>query len=284
MPVLAGLGIQSSSALWVSAVVALGVPHVAMTAAFYADREARPILASNPSRYIAAPLLALSVAVAFAHAVPAQVLTYGLAVFAAWQLHHFSKQNLGCMAFTFRALGLPGPTESERRLLRLTTVASALAVPAVLVRVDVLAPLLYAGAALQVVAAVWAWRLGRGQPVVRAVALLVGGLFFLPLFALPGSIAVVAYSYAHGAQYMLMVGHLPSGRASGRRMWLVLGVAFVGVGLPLWWLSESLGAAGPLGYGIVYGLAAAHFIIDADIWRMRTPEHRAYMGRRFAFL
>lgn len=37
-------------------------------------------------------------------------------------------------------------------------------------------------------------------------------------------------------------------------------------------------------YGAFLGAVMAHFVLDADIWRLREPFQRAYMRARFHFV
>lgn len=275
--VAAGVGLSPTSVVWLGALAVVGVPHVGMTAALYLDPEMGPILRSNPTRYRVAPLVAVLSGVLFAALAPVGWRPWFVIVFGSWQLHHFTKQNLGCFSFASRALRMPGPTAAERRMLTMTTVAAVLALQ------GRFRPLFYLGAVMLFAVLVESVRLGCGVSPARKVMLALAAVFYAPLFVIPaGSLAFVAYSYAHGAQYMVMMGHLPAGRAM-RGPLVALGAAFVAVGLPLMWINlHALSTT--LGWGLLYGLVATHFIVDAGVWKVRTPQQREFMQRRFAFL
>jgi len=275
-PAMASAGLKPAA--WSIAVVILGAPHVGATLAFYVDDEIR----RDRARFYVWPVLAVAVGMAVALA-PDVWRAYAIAAFLGWQLHHFTRQNLGCFAFLCRARRAPGPTPIERRVLDLTTVAAVCAIPAALIDEPLVAErvLLRVGAIVLVIAAGLAWRC-RSDDAVRSAALVFAIAFYLPLFLFEPGPALLGYGLAHGAQYLLMVGHLPAGRANPRRMALAV-VGGVGtVGLALHWAMGH--TYEPIVFGLFYGLTAAHFLVDAGVWKMRTPEQREYMRRRFSFL
>lgn len=261
--------------LWTVLVVALGAPHVGTTLVFYFDRD----LERDVDRFVLAPLAAVGVALAVGFVAPEAWLPYLVAAFLGWQLHHFTRQNLGCLAFLCRARRMPGPTPRERRMLDLTTIAGVCAIPSALVDLpggDVLAMV---GLVVLGAAAVQGWLAARGaHDPIKSVALGFAVVFYLPLFLFAPGPALLGYALAHGAQYVLMVGHIPT----ARRAALGLVAGFVVIGLPLHWAMTH--TSQPVVFGLFYGVTAAHFLIDAATWKMRTPEQRAYMRRRFAFL
>jgi hypothetical protein len=80
-----------------------------------------------------------------------------------------------------------------------------------------------------------------------------------------------------------------SGRARGTRpavAWFKLGAcALAGGGLLLWMSDRGLwGGWGEGLFGFYLGLVTWHFIIDADIWRMREKFQRDFLTRAFPFL
>lgn len=279
-PILGGFGYEP--AVWSVAVVVFGAPHVGTTLAFYFDRELAGLREVQRDRFYRWPLLAVLVGVAAGFTAPTWVVPYLVAGFLAWQLHHFTRQNLGCFAFLCRARHMPGPSPLERRVLDLTTVAGVLAIPSSLVPLPGGGVFAVAGLFVLGGAGVLACRAARGADPARVVALGFGVVFYLPLFLFDGGPALLGYALAHGAQYLLMVGHLPAGRADTRRMVLSLIAGFVLIGLPLYAAMSHVGE--PVIFGLFYGVTASHFLIDAGVWKMRTSEQRAYMQRRFSFL
>lgn len=262
-----------------SLVLIFGVAHVPTTFALYADPDLRSFLRSHQGRCLVAPILLVAGAAALYVLAPQVVLPYLIAGFVCWQLHHFTKQNLGMVAFWCRANGLPGSDQFERRLIIATGVAGMCGI----------APLLpdYAGGRLPLADHLWSVGallllivgvvlVGRADPS-RRLALAAVAAFFLPLFLFPDNLGAAVYGFgvAHGAQYYLMVGHL----AVVRRWMLPLVVGCAVVGYLL-----MTAPAGGLAAGAVYGVTMSHFVVDAGLWKMRDPEHRAYMRSRFSFL
>lgn len=284
-PLVDSAGVDGST-VWVLVLAVFGVAHVGTTAAFYLDPEARPILAADRSRYFVWPAIAVTVALVVGLAAPVGWRTLPVAVFGMWQLHHFTRQNLGCLAFLCRARMMPGPTADERRMLDLTTVAAALAAPFMLVNYDgpVAVAMHLAGLLVLVPVGMLAVRSMRAnRDPVRWVALTFAASFYLPLFLFGrGTVAVGGYGLAHGAQYLLMMSHLPAGRRSPRPMLLAVAgsLAVVGAGVAVAGRHEVV----PVLFAVYFGLIASHIIVDAGVWKMRTPLQRDYMRRRFSFL
>lgn len=247
----------------------LGIPHVATTAAFYADPAARGLM--QGPRYTIVPVAAV-LAGGIVGAMGG--LTGLIVVNAFWTLHHFAKQNLGMVAFTSRALGAPGPDGFDRKVIVGTGVAAGFGYTSILfpvIGVDVATGWLEAvGLAILACCAACSWR----SPC--RWLMLAAAVFFLPLFlGLSPLAAVTAYTAAHGAQYLLMMGKIcwPSRR---------LVAAMVGSFLLGGALLRSASAEWAL--GAVIGVTFAHFLIDAGIWKMTTPEKRTYIRGRFSFL
>lgn len=264
-------GLPADRHLLVVVSVWLGLPHVASTAALYADRDLRPMM-RGPRYWQWPAVLVVGCAVA-AGVGGVNVL---LVVNSLWALHHFAKQNLGMVSFTQRARRQPGPSPLDRRVIVATGVAAMLGYQAILlpklgVQVDT-APLSAAGLVILAGCAVAVWRSPARLPMTLAV------VFFLPLFlGLNAVEATAAYGAAHAAQYLLMVGVVsrPQPRTA---VVFVVSVVLGG------WLLIVWGAGTGWLYGAVVGVNLAHFVIDAGVWKMTTPEKRAYMKSRFSFL
>lgn len=252
----------------------LGVPHVATTIALYADRELRPMM--REPRYWSVPLALVTGCAALA-ATGRAGMDLLLIVNSLWALHHFAKQNLGMVAFTQRARREPGPSPLDRRVIVATGIAAMFGFQAVMLpqlgyHTTDTEPLRLVGAAILAVCGVMAWRSAARGPMLVAV------LFFTPLFlGISLFSAVVAYGAAHGAQYLLMTGTIAK---RGARTAVVFVVSLVAGG---WLLRYGSSDQGWL-YGAVIGATLAHFVIDAGVWKMTTPEKRDYMRTRFTFL
>ncbi len=114
-------------------------------------------------------------------------------------------------------------------------------------------------------------------------------LFPLPIFVFTSPYAAVAgMTMAHGFQYLLLVGLVATGsapRERWRRVSALCTLAVVG-GVILNLLSHLHGDGLPfrLLFGVYLGLLAAHFVVDAGIWRLREPFVRAFLSQRIGYL
>jgi hypothetical protein len=279
VPWLAGLAVSSGDSmpadreLTVILAVWFGLPHVASTIAFYFDSGLRPMLSDR--RYWSVPVL-LVVGSAFVAGSGPLGLDVLLIVNSLWALHHFAKQNLGMVAFAQRARRGPGLSALDRKAIVATGIAAMCGYQAVLLpklgySVDTER---FARVGLCILAgcAVAAWRSPARAPMLLAV------FFFLPLFlGLDAGQATIAYGAAHAAQYFLMMVMVC--RPSSSAM-VALCVSAVAGGALLVHGSHADGWI----YGAVVGVNLAHFVIDAGVWKLSTPEKRSYMRERFAFL
>lgn len=271
----------------------LGTHHVGSTVALYADPQMRRLMRANPVRFYLAPVAAIvGTAVLFAM-LPVRACQVAVVVFAIWSTHHFSRQNFGLFAFTCRARREAGPTSVERQVIRWTTVVGVLGairhgapwlpLEPIAEPARVLGLMLAFG--LLVVVATQA----RTSTRARTIGLAMTVLFYLPAFVYPPSLIVAgaAYGMAHAAQYYLMMTHLRRGRTrvGSAGFVLALGVAVMVAGTTLAVASTmNLAVDWRFAIGAYEGAVLAHFIIDAGVWKLSNPAHRAFMQERFAFL
>ncbi len=273
--------------------------HVAATGWFYTDPELRPHFRSRPLRYVAAPILLIAGSAAlFQFASPSQ-RAYLLMAFACWQLWHYQKQNVGLLSFIAAGTGSGPLSVWERRTLMLAAIAGILGFFSVsefgqsnlapqlaqLHRVGAIVYLLVPIAFAIAVAQNPALRTNR----LRLGFLLLGTSFFLPTFIFNDQLsATFGYAFAHGLQYLVFMGVVSTGRPRpALSLALLLFIATLG--------AVALNAArdasdlpdvpyGVAFYGAFLGAVMAHFVLDADIWRLREPFQRAYMRARFHFV
>lgn len=259
--------------------VLFGVAHVPTTFGLYADPDMRPFLRSHLVRCFAVPMLLIVGAASAAVLAPPWLLPYLIGGFVCWQLHHFTKQNLGMLSFWCRANRLGGSDALERHLIVATGVAAMLGMSRFLPAYQggrlPLAEILYPLGALVLIGA-GTMMVARAAPE-RRLPLVAVSAFYLPLWLFPDNLgaAILGFVAAHGAQYFLMVGHL----AAARRWlpWVLVGSSLVG-GILM--RSPSSG----LLWGAVVGVTMSHFVVDAGLWRMRDPERRTHITSRFRFL
>lgn len=267
-------GVDLLAGVWVIVGLA-ATAHVGTTAGFYADPEMRTIMASDPLRYFLAPVVAIAGAVALLVLLPTGAVTVLLVGYGGWQIHHFTKQQYGVFAFWCRARRIDRPDDRERQLIQATTAIGLLAMPRLAPAIPEVISSVLGAVGLAVFAAVlFRWWLIRTEDQARNVAMLVAVVFYLPLYlGMPLGIAVLTYSWAHSAQYLLMMGQV-----ARRGMW----IAGVGGGLVVA-LATTLNES-PVWFGLAIGMTVAHFVIDAGAWRLSEAPQRAYMKSRFSFL
>ncbi len=270
-----------------------GSGHVAGSFAFYFEPQARAfMIRERPGRFVWAPLGVIAVvALAFATVHEAAVTAALVLVYWTWQVHHYSRQNMGVLAFLARAERRP-VTPAELRALQLTDLAGITASLPFLREfgVSMAAPWgawLHGAGAVFFIAAICVWLAERirsgGQSRARDLGMVVLLLFYLPLFLFDSfPLAVTGFATAHGVQYFLFLGcvaRVPRDRQI-RALAALAGCTLV-LGAVLF--LSGLSARGAF-YGAGLGVVMAHFVIDAGMWRLREPFQRAYMAERFSFL
>jgi hypothetical protein len=274
--------------------------HVASTAWFYSVREVRAHMRTKPGRFFVAPLALAAGGAALLPFVDDRQLAWLLLAFFAWQFFHFQKQNLGITALAARAHRAPSLSRPERMALTATGVAGILGLlgrPSLLQVADAPVHAVIADAGLVLFAAAAAGglallaRRGAGaRPGAFTANYVIALVFFAPVWLFGSPYAAVAgLTIAHGLQYLLLVGML-AGRPPERRRARVSIVVLVDVavllGLALDAMSHLHGEPG-LGralFGVYLGLTAAHFVVDAGLWRLRDAFPRAFLTERLPFL
>jgi hypothetical protein len=272
--------------------------HVASSFYFYGDaRVRRFMLASSPSRYLVVPLgVTLAAGGAYLWLGPVG-RAYFLVAFWIWQVHHFTRQNHGILAFASVAWG-ERVDRRERLAIELSDVAAILATCAFVTpyRETVLGSFgwhLHA-VGLGVYACAWgSWLSARpwrrlGPAPGRELVLLVLVAFYAPLFLFRDAYtAVFTYLTAHGLQYLVFMGWVAKTPARNRlRSGSLLVALTVGGGLLISWLQsgEFWARHGASALGFAYGITAWHFLLDAGVWRLSAAFPRRYMRERFLFL
>ncbi len=273
--------------------------HVAATGWFYTDPVMRSHFRSNPARYLIAPCLLIAGGAALFQFGDASLRGTLLVLFFCWQLWHYQKQNVGLLSFI--AAGTDGVPLSiwERRTLALAAFAGMLGffslntvgLPdlssefARLHRLGAAAYVLPPLALCVAVAKTPTLRTNR----LRLAYLLFGASFFLPTFLFDDQrSATMGYAITHGLQYLVFMGFVSVGRPHPlASLVMLLGMATLGaMALNAAILVPDLSGF-PYGfviYGAFIGAVAAHFVLDAGIWRLREPFQRGYMREKFHFI
>ena len=274
-----------------------GPMHVAATSFFYFDHEFRSVMRESAMRCLWSPiwlpLLILGIGVSLAAVVGGWAFLLVFSFHNTWLFYHYQRQNFGLLSFISTNFGcgrLPPQVNTALNLAALGAIISMLGTPGFcpnaesLVSAQTFLIMWSAGLAVYVLSAgMMIWLLVR-EPNLRGNAWLFGGLilgivFFLPafLFRTP-AVAFLPYAVAHGAQYILMMSVL-TGRSS--RGWIAF-LTMCGLGATIGLTIDSMRAWPAI---LAYiGIVEVHFLIDAKVWRLREPQQRAIMNRRFDFL
>ncbi len=274
--------------------------HVATTGYLFTERDIRAHISEHRARYVWTPAILILLAASLASALSARDLKWLQLPYFAWQFFHFHKQNVGMVALASTSSGLRGPSAPERRAM---STAASFGVLGLLARPGLLqlgdqTPLrgFYVLALLGFICAVvWGVTLlllrpGRERSVGVAITYLVVLLFFTPVFLFRSPYAAVGgMTIGHGLQYLLLVGLVAAGRSRGKNRAVDLALLFnlALLGGVLLSAASHLHDAPALGralFGVYLGVAMAHFVIDAGIWRLREPFAHAFMASRVPFL
>ncbi len=273
--------------------------HVAATGWFYTDPKLRPHIRARPVRFVVAPVLLIAgSALLFQFASQAQ-RAYLLAAFLCWQLWHYQKQNVGLLSFVAAGTQTGPLSVWERRTLMLAAVAGILGFFSVsefsqspmaprLAQLHQLGALVYLLVPIALaIAVIRTPALRRSR--LRLAYLLLGASFFLPTFIFSDQMsATMGYAMAHGLQYLVFMGVVAAGRPRPAMAFAVL-VSLGAFGAAALDAARDAGDRADLSYGFALygaflGVVMAHFVLDADIWRLREPFQRAYMRARFYFV
>jgi hypothetical protein len=277
----------------------LSTAHVATTAFFYADKEFLPHALSRPGRYIWAPLGV------FVASVAAWGLTYKTVghwypwqIYHGWLLYHYMRQNIGVTALAAQASSENRLTDLERKVITATSVAGILGAmrfgpegPLSAAHETMIANMGLAVYTVTVMAAlycIWLRLSANPRAWVTPAFLAAVTAFFAPTFFFDSYfVAVLSYAVAHALQYWFLISLVAIG--SGKTSGYVRSVgSLVGLTVGIWvliYLSRQPDLwPGYVGWvaGIGIGITVAHFVIDADAWRLREKFQRTYIMSRLA--
>jgi hypothetical protein len=274
--------------------------HVASTGWLFTNPDVRRHAWGRRPRYVWAPVGLVTTGILLSITASPRVLSWGVLLVLAWQLHHFQKQNIGQVALTGVALGLASPRRGERTAICTTGaagIAEVCAHPALLqltVRPPLTGYFAVLARALLVLGVIGGTlaltrRFRSDRPPRYCVMYALALLFPLPIFAFTSPYAAVAgMTMAHGFQYLLLVGLVATGSAPRERWRGVAALSTFAIlgGVILNLLSHLHGDGPPLRllFGVYLGLLAAHFVVDAGMWRLREPFVRVFLSQRIGYL
>jgi hypothetical protein len=273
--------------------------HVAATGWFFTDPAMRAYFRSKPGRYFVMPSLVIAASALAFQFLDRGITSYLVGAYLLWQLWHYQKQNFGLLSFISAGTDKVPLSKWERRTLTVAALPGMLGFfrffgiglpeyePEFLLAHHV------GFASYAVVAVFFAIAVAKHPPLrtngLRLAFFTYGTLFFLPTYLFPDDAsAITGFALAHGLQYLVFMG-VVSGRSKKP---FVSGALFLGISLIGYFLLSrglllrdltNLPYAGAIS-GAALGVVMSHFIMDADIWRMRGAFQRGYMGKKFDFV
>jgi hypothetical protein len=296
------LGVPAPVSLF-SALAALGGTHVLATAYLFTDPDVRRFAADNPAKLIALPLaLMLGVAVLFL-AIPGKpFFVAAMLAYLLWNNWHFGAQNVGVASFiSLYERGRP-LDRTEKNAIKAGVVVGLLGVlkamsPGYLIGAEWmpvdsrLAPAIQSAytigqiwaMALTAVAALLLVRAFSRKHYLTGVALFLSVTFMFAMYLTDDyTLGFVAFTVAHGLQYLIFLG------AHGAKRKMAI-PALLGVMLAAYliWSNASAirtDALPAAGLAIIYAVGIAHIWLDQCLWKMREPTRARWMRDRFAFV
>jgi len=273
--------------------------HVAATGWFFTDPSMRAYFRSKPVRYVAVPLSIITASALAFQFLDRTTASYLLGAYLMWQLWHYQKQNFGLLSFVSSGTDRIPLSTWERRTLAMAAIPGMLGflrffdiglperAPEFLLAYH------FGLASYALVAICFGIALAKGPQLrtngLRLAFFTYGTLFFLPTYIFPDATsAITGFALAHGLQYLVFMG-VVSGRSKNP---LISSALFLGIALTgYFFLSRGLAIhelanlpyAGIL-YGAALGVVMTHFVMDADIWRLRGAFQRGYMRNKFDFI
>jgi hypothetical protein len=277
----------------------LSTAHVATTFFFYADRDFLPHAKARPVRYVWAPLAVLITCVVI------WGLTYKTAnfwypwqVYHAWLLWHYMRQNIGVVSLAAQGSSEARITDLERKAIAASAVGAILGAahfgpssPLSAYQEGLVSKIglaVYLGSATLALYCVWRRISENPKQVVAPLFIVAVVLFFVPTFVFDNYlVAIMSYAIAHALQYWFLISlvAIGSGRVSGyvRSIGSLLGLT-VGIWFIIYLSRQPQLWSSFVGWGagIGVGITIAHFVIDADAWRLREKFQRTYIMSRLA--
>lgn len=289
----------------------LGTAHVPATLFFYFDRKFSRIIKDHPVRYIYVPIgLIVTTGLLFAFT---NTLTqaFVLLLYWSWQAFHYGRQNIGIYAFASIAETGTAPRKQEKLAIELGTILAILGTFKILgtaVTPDYLHGAfnlfyqigLVAFFAVPIFSLFVYIKFFRNTTFLKSCLFFTSVFFFLPVFiSTDNNIGFLSYAIAHGLQYIIFMTVISaSGEPDGSNSYkglAQLAVLLLIVGFAFWRVADlkemeivkstwAYARVADFAFGAVLGATMAHFVVDADAWRLSLARQREYITKRFSFV
>lgn len=271
--------------------------HVATSVLFYIDKGFLPHIVQRKARYVWAPLFFIFGAVILYGILGEANHKFAWLFFISWLLWHYQKQNVGITSLVTAATGGERLSMFERRLILAVGVSGIIAVLRFKAKTipfldgDVLWAIgYYSYIGCCITGAVLIARRLQRAPQRNAPSclfILASIIFFAPTFLQTGFFpAVTSYAVAHALQYWILMSYL-SVSATGTNGWMRSVVGLVILVVAIWGvifysrMGELWGNWANYLLGLQFGITMAHFVIDADAWRLSEKFQRNFLRSRY---
>ena len=289
----------------------LGTAHVPATLFFYTDKDFASIIRNNKLRYIYMPILVTLVTGVLVAVSGPILLAYIFLIFWTWQAYHYGRQNVGVYAFVSLTQQATAPQKLEKLTIELGMLCGILGTfqllgaavaPAYLKNVFLLLFEMgrYGFAVVLVFSLIVYFLNFKNTTPAKSIFFFTLTFFFLPIYLSDNiNITFLSYAVAHGLQYIVFttVASASLKRDEQSQRWLygnalkLFGFLLLG-GLLFYYggnianLNSGSGFSFGMNFlvGAVLGATMAHFIIDADAWRLSKAPQKQYMRERFDFI
>ena len=290
----------------------LGTAHVPATLFFYFDKKFSGIIKKHAVRYIYVPLILIVVTgllFAFANTI---TQAFVLLFYWAWQAYHYGRQNVGIYAFASIAETGTGPRKEEKLAIEFGTILAILGTfkilgtavaPQYLHRgFDLFYQIgLVAFFAVPVFSLVVYIKFFKHTTFLKSCLFFTSVFFFAPVFiSTDNNIGFLSYAIAHGLQYIIFMTVISATTGDSMRSLSYKSLAQFGgllliVGFAFWRVNDlrdfeivkstwAYGRVADFLFGAVLGATMAHFVVDADAWRLSLESRREYIKKRFSFV
>lgn len=276
----------------INVLTVVNIMHVGMTGFFWIDRRYRRHIVSRPRWFYVLPTVVATLsfaALAWSWWGGFLALT---AASTAWLLYHFAKQNWGLLCLCAAATRASRPQPWERRLYLAGAAAGVIGMKPLAATLSQAGPQI-AGVALVSVVGLIALGVALRRSMQGAHPALVlltvySGLYFAPIFLFGPVLGTLMIGTGHAFQYVAIMSCLAADGDQGDRRMRIAGLLLCGLSIaPIFTVlnyASLWGVWSPLFYVAFLGIQAWHFIIDADVWRLREPFQRQTLRESMPYL
>lgn len=280
----------------------LSTAHVATTGFFYVDKDFSSIIKSNQNRYIFLPILAITICMLLWGITPKANHSYLWVIFTGWLFWHYQKQNYGLTALISNITNGDRLTSYERSAIMILSIGSAVAIArfkageldlAFLSKDNLYSFGLYIFLSASIYCCYCIYlrlRNNLKRNMYSCIFIFMSTIFFAPAFLLDSFFpALMSYAVAHALQYWFMMTTIVmNSKKENGALRSILG--FVMVVILIYgaiWIGRNPNISPTIVnyiFGMQMGITVAHFIIDADAWKLSESKQRKYMHKRYSFL